>query len=168
MRTLVEKNIFCFKATLKHVDKDSTFVARFNVLAEDKHKAQSILEEWLSVPARTGYKFECCVGIIQCPEYPCGYIVVDETLGADLDLIDRNQLLKHKRYVSLDRYEVDCVVDVDKIIEAPSVSNNNLVDAIIQDLKSKFKSVEELGFYAISAHNLNQIIEKYSPQGSKN
>lgn len=34
------------------------------------------------------------------------------------EYIDRDALLKHKRYLSLDRYEIECVVDVDRIIEA--------------------------------------------------
>ena len=37
------------------------------------------------------------------------------------EYIEREALLKHKRYISLDRYEIECVVDVDKIIEAPAV-----------------------------------------------
>lgn len=34
------------------------------------------------------------------------------------EYIDRDALLKHKRYISLDRYEIECIVDVDRIIEA--------------------------------------------------
>ena len=37
------------------------------------------------------------------------------------EYIEREALLKYKRYISLDRYEIECVVDVDKIIEAPAV-----------------------------------------------
>lgn len=36
------------------------------------------------------------------------------------EYIERETLLKNKRYISLDRYEVECVVDVDKILEAPT------------------------------------------------
>lgn len=34
------------------------------------------------------------------------------------EYIDKDALLKHKRYISLDRYEIECIVDVDRIIEA--------------------------------------------------
>lgn len=34
------------------------------------------------------------------------------------EYIDRDALLKHKRYISLDRYEIECIIDVDRIIEA--------------------------------------------------
>lgn len=36
------------------------------------------------------------------------------------EYIDRDALLKHKRHISLDRYEIECIVDVDRIIEAPA------------------------------------------------
>lgn len=29
------------------------------------------------------------------------------------EYIDRDALLKHKRYISLDRYEIECIVDVE-------------------------------------------------------
>ena len=43
------------------------------------------------------------------------------------EYIERNELLKHKRYTSLDRYEIECVIDVDKIIEAPVVDVQEVV-----------------------------------------
>lgn len=36
------------------------------------------------------------------------------------EYIEREALLKNKRYISLDRYEIECVVDIDKILEAPT------------------------------------------------
>lgn len=36
------------------------------------------------------------------------------------EYIDRDALLKHNRYISSDRYEIECVVDIDRIIEAPA------------------------------------------------
>lgn len=74
-KELKEKDIYCFKAKLKRIHDDECFVVPFNVLAEDKYKAQTILEEWLSNPKQTGYKFECCVGII--PE-PSNRVIVSE------------------------------------------------------------------------------------------
>lgn len=62
-RVLKEKDVYCFKASLKHVNDDDCFVVSFHVLAEDIFHAQTILEEWLKKPEQTGYRFECCVGI---------------------------------------------------------------------------------------------------------
>ena len=45
------------------------------------------------------------------------------------EYIERNELLKHKRYNSLDRYEIECIVDVDKIIEAPAADVKEVVHA---------------------------------------
>jgi len=66
-RRLKEKDIFCFKAKLKYIDNDEYFIVPFKVLAEDRYKAQAILEEWLKTPQQTGYRFDCCVGIIVEP-----------------------------------------------------------------------------------------------------
>lgn len=164
---LVEKNIFCFRAVLKHVGKDSTFVARFNVLAKDKFEAQDILEEWLNEPSRTGFKFDRCVGLTQCAEYPSGYIIVDETVDSAQDLIDRNELLKHKRYISLDRHEIDCVINVDKVLEAPSIpSANNIAENLLRDLAQILTIVEgHHGLYTISKADLADIKEKYFKKG---
>ena len=43
------------------------------------------------------------------------------------EYIERNELLKHKRYTSLDRYEIECIVDVDKIIEAPAADVQEII-----------------------------------------
>lgn len=168
-RSLVEKNIFCFRAVLKHVGKDSTFVVRFNVLAKDKYEAQDILEEWLNEPSRTGYKFDRCVGITQCAEYPSGYIIVDEAVSTNRDLIDRNELLKHKRYVSLDRHEIDCVINVDKVLEAPSIgSTGNVAENLLHDLAKMLTIVEgHHGLYTISEADLADIKAKYLPKENK-
>lgn len=39
---------------------------------------------------------------------------------AEKEYIERGALLKQKRYISLDRYETECVIDVDKVIDAPA------------------------------------------------
>lgn len=163
-RSLVEKNIFCFRVVLKHVGKDTTFIVRFNVLAGDKYEAQDILEEWLNEPSRTGYKFDRCVGITQCAEYSSGYIIVGETNNSAQDLIDRNELLKHKRYISLDRHEIDCVINVDKVLEAPSISStNNIAENLLRDLAQMLTIVEgHHGLYTISEADLADIKEKYT------
>lgn len=66
-KTIIEKTIYCFVAKLKYVGKDDCFLVPFKVSAEDRCKAQFILEEWLSEPKQTGFKYEVCVGIIQKP-----------------------------------------------------------------------------------------------------
>ena len=60
---IVEKAVYCFKASLQYIDRNDCFEVRFKVLAEDIYKAQTILEEWLKNPKQTGFKFSCCVGI---------------------------------------------------------------------------------------------------------
>lgn len=59
-----ERSAYCFKASLKHIHDDETFEVPFEVIAEDAYKARTMLEEWLKTPSQTGYKYECCVGII--------------------------------------------------------------------------------------------------------
>lgn len=39
---------------------------------------------------------------------------------AEKEYIERGALMRHKRYISLDRYETECVIDIDKVIEAPA------------------------------------------------
>lgn len=39
---------------------------------------------------------------------------------SEKEYIERGALLKQKRYISLDRYETECVIDVDKVIDAPA------------------------------------------------
>ena len=72
---LKEKDVYCFKAKLKHVDDDECFIVPFNVVAEDRHKAQTILKKWLETPAQTGFRYECCVGITN---EPCSSVIVEE------------------------------------------------------------------------------------------
>lgn len=62
---IVEKQGFVFKASLQHVHDTDCFEAVFHVIAEDKFKARQILDEWLSKPEQTGYKYSCCVGVVQ-------------------------------------------------------------------------------------------------------
>lgn len=69
------------------------------------------------------------------------------------EYIDRDALLKHKRYLSLDRYEIECVVDVDRIIEAQAadvapVERGKWIDifeysAYWADLKSTIELTEQ-------------------------
>lgn len=64
MARIKEQDAYCFKVSLKHIHDDETFEASFEVVAENRYKARAMLEEWLKTPERTGYKYECCVGII--------------------------------------------------------------------------------------------------------
>ena len=65
--TVIEKDVFCFKASLQHVGKETTFEVPFQVVASDKFEAKSILEQWLSNPAQTGYRYDQLVGLIHEP-----------------------------------------------------------------------------------------------------
>lgn len=62
-KQIEEMDIFCFRAVLERVDGKGEFIIPFEVLAGDKFKAQTILENWLKNPEQTGYKFTRCVGI---------------------------------------------------------------------------------------------------------
>jgi hypothetical protein len=72
---LKEKPVYHFKAYLKHVNQDSTFEVRFAVMADYKFEARAMLDEWLKCPEQTGYKFECCVGVV---EEMGSYVIVDD------------------------------------------------------------------------------------------
>lgn len=165
-KKLAEKAMFTFVATLKHVDKESTFTARFNVMAKDRYSAQDILEKWLCNPAQTGYKYEQCVGLAECPS---SYIIVDEGMCTGRDLIDRADLLRHKRYTSLDRHEVECVVDVDRVLEAPSVNfDQKTVCNIFHDLTDCLHSIDgHNGLYVVSEADLALIRSKYELEGTQ-
>lgn len=68
-KKIVELTTYNFEAKLEYLDEykekdgSSCFRVPFQVLAEDRFKAQEILEKWLSNPSQTGYKFKKCVGI---------------------------------------------------------------------------------------------------------
>lgn len=64
MARIKERSAYCFKASLKYIHNDETFEVPFEVIADDRYKAKTMLEEWLKTPSQTGYKYECCVGII--------------------------------------------------------------------------------------------------------
>lgn len=67
-----EAMVYCFNAKLEYLDeykseKGDCFIVPFNVLAKDWYEAKQLLEEWLSKPEQTGYKFKQCVGLIPQP-----------------------------------------------------------------------------------------------------
>lgn len=67
MGNLKELSVYCMKARLKYIGKDEYYDVPYTVLAEDCYAACSKLEEWLSNPKQTGWKYEECVGIIYEP-----------------------------------------------------------------------------------------------------
>jgi hypothetical protein len=60
---LEEKDVYSFIASLQRINGNGEFCVRFKVIAGDVYEAQAILEEWLKIPERTGYKYQYCNGI---------------------------------------------------------------------------------------------------------
>ena len=67
MSNLKEMSVYCIKARLKYIGKDKYYDIPYTILAKDLYSAHSKLEEWLSNPSQTGWKYEECVGIIYEP-----------------------------------------------------------------------------------------------------
>ena len=67
-----EVSIYCFEVKLEYLDeykeeKGDNYTVPFKVMAENSYKARTMLEEWLSNPKQTGYKFKQWVGITPMP-----------------------------------------------------------------------------------------------------
>lgn len=58
---------YCFEAKLKYIGKDEYYLVPFQVLANDRYLARSMLWEYLENPDKTGYKYETCVHIQPMP-----------------------------------------------------------------------------------------------------
>lgn len=70
---ITELTTYNFSVKLEYLDEykkensDNCYCVPFQVLAKDGFEAQRILEEWLSNPSQTGYKYKTWVGISPLP-----------------------------------------------------------------------------------------------------
>ena len=68
-----ECTTYNFDVKLEYLDEykdkheSDYYCVQFQVLADDKFKAQRILEHWLSEPEQTGWKYKTWVGITPLP-----------------------------------------------------------------------------------------------------
>ena len=62
-----------FDVELEYLDEykdrheSNYYCVQFQVLADDRFEAQTILEKWLSQPEQTGFKYKSWVGIAPLP-----------------------------------------------------------------------------------------------------
>lgn len=70
---VIELTTYNFNVKLEYLDEckiektSDYYCVPFQVLAKDGFEAQRILEEWLSNPSQTGYKYKTWVGIRPLP-----------------------------------------------------------------------------------------------------
>lgn len=68
---LKNATIYCFAVKLEYLDeykaKCNDYTVNLKVLAEDQFKARKMLEEWLSKPEQTGWKYKKWLGITPIP-----------------------------------------------------------------------------------------------------
>ncbi len=69
---LKEVTVYCFAVKLEYLDeykakKGNDYTVNLKVLAEDQFKARKMLEEWLSKPEQTGWKYKKWLGITLIP-----------------------------------------------------------------------------------------------------
>ena len=84
------------------------------------------------------------------------------------EYIDRDALLKHKRYISLDRYEIECIVDVDRIIEATPadvapVKHGKWIGYQTNSFKNSSEGLKRKFYRCSICHTANAICAKYCP-----